>query len=647
MSVSEMFDNRIRFPYESISATGFIISALLLTVFPEVMFPLMPLFSIQVGVVFLVIGLYRCYQIWSILRYKKQLGRLPLYQIASDKIKFYENELILGRGFIWTPKHSQRMREVISPEHVDFYKKILAKNDKSDLGGNPALHGVGVNNEHEITINNSDRVSHMLVLGRPRMGKSRLEEYFIIQDMRRGEVVIVLDPKGDIGLLKRMYSEAKKLGKLDRFHIIHLGFSEISERYNPIGESSRFTEVATRTSGNLNSEGESAAFKEFAWLYINVIANALREMGSKTNFDNISKYLRNIVNLTTSYLEHFFSNNCSKQWINEVADIENNLSQDVIDDPNLNPHLIALIKHYENQEFDDQIADSLLEINRMSRDHFSKLTAGLQAFLEKMTTGNSARIISPTYDDPDDKRPVLDWYTVIRQGGFVYIGFDALTDKDVARAFASTAFSDITSVTGKLYKFDEIHGLTNKHIQSRRKKIVVHADELSELLSDMFVPMVNKAGGAGVSVTGYTQSLQDISVGLGSQDKAESAIDNLGSLVCLRIGSEATAKVITTLINKTVVYTKIAESRFTDDNNPDSDVDFVSQNADRLSETSEDLLKTSDLVQLPKGQGFALIKGGVLHKLRFPLITEDSDLPENLDIIKKERLEHYDMGKGS
>jgi len=36
------------------------------------------------------------------------------------------------------------------------------------------------------------------VLGTTRVGKTRLAELLIAQDIRRGEVVIVFDPKGDV-----------------------------------------------------------------------------------------------------------------------------------------------------------------------------------------------------------------------------------------------------------------------------------------------------------------------------------------------------------------------------------------------------------------------------------------------------------------
>ena len=50
------------------------------------------------------------------------------------------------------------------------------------------------------------------------------------------------------------------------------------------------------------------------------------------------------------------------------------------------------------------------------------------------------------------------------------------------------------------------------------------------------------------------------------------------------------------------------------------------------------MLAPSDLVQLPKGQAFALIHGGQLHKIRMPLPDASYDplMPERLEAIGRE-----------
>ena len=47
--------------------------------------------------------------------------------------------------------------------------------------------------------------------------------------------------------------------------------------------------------------------------------------------------------------------------------------------------------------------------------------------VRKLTTGPAGELLSPDYLDELDKRPIFDWDTVIRTGGIVYVGLDALS----------------------------------------------------------------------------------------------------------------------------------------------------------------------------------------------------------------------------
>lgn len=56
------------------------------------------------------------------------------------------------------------------------------------------------------------------------------------------------------------------------------------------------------------------------------------------------------------------------------------------------------------------------------------------------------------------------------------------------------------------------------------------------------------------------------------------------------------------------------------------------------------MLSPSDLVQLPKGQAFALIHGGQLHKIRMPLpdVSHDPLMPASLEAIGDEVRRRHD-----
>ncbi|WP_302789519.1 type IV secretion system DNA-binding domain-containing protein, partial [Escherichia coli] len=82
------------------------------------------------------------------------------------------------------------------------------------VGGNPAIHGIEPD-ELDVSMALGERVGHSLVLGTTRVGKTRLAELLITQDIRRGDITIVFDPKGDADLLRRVWAEAHRAGRGD------------------------------------------------------------------------------------------------------------------------------------------------------------------------------------------------------------------------------------------------------------------------------------------------------------------------------------------------------------------------------------------------------------------------------------------------
>ncbi len=158
------------------------------------------------------------------------------------------------------------------------------------------MHGVELK-EYDVILPLSERPGHTLVLGTTRVGKTRLAELLATQDIRRGEVVIVFDPKGDADLLKRLWTETQHAGRGDRFILFHLAYPEISARYNAIGRFGRISEVASRLTGQLSGAGNSAAFREFAWRFVNIIARALVAPGLPADFPPCRQYRRPVYRL--------------------------------------------------------------------------------------------------------------------------------------------------------------------------------------------------------------------------------------------------------------------------------------------------------------------------------------------------------------
>lgn len=624
---------------------------------------------------FLAFGGVRFRQALRILRYRRNIRRLPRYVMASTAVPVSQQRLFIGRGFRWDQRHTHRLMQTYRPEFrryveptrlYQFARRLEQRLEFSPpsvsalsrittwdhplnpmqplppVGGLPRLHGIEPD-EVNVTLPLGERVGHTLVLGTTRVGKTRLAELFIIQDIRRGEVCIVFDPKGDADLLKRMYVEAKRAGREREFYVFHLGWPDISARYNAVGRFGRISEVATRIAGQLSGEGNSAAFREFAWRFVNIIARALVELGQRPDYMLIQRHVINIDALFIEYAQHYFAKQGAKAW-EAIVQIEAKLNEKNIPRPMIGreKRVVAIEQYLSQARIYDPVLDGLRSAVRYDRTYFDKIVASLLPLLEKLTTGKIAQLLAPNYSDLADPRPIFDWMQIIRKRAIVYVGLDALSDSEVAAAVGNSMFSDLVSVAGHIYKFGIDDGLPGS-TSNTKIPINVHADEFNELMGDEFIPMINKGGGAGVQVTAYTQTLSDIEARIGNRAKAGQVIGNFNNLIMLRVRETATAELLTKQLPKVEVYATSLASGATDSSDPQGRTAFTSNTRDQISTTSVSLIEPAHVVSLPKGQAFALIEGGTLWKVRMPLPAADPDevMPPDLQTLASYMRQQY------
>jgi hypothetical protein len=171
----------------------------------------------------------------------------------------------------------------------------------------------------------------------------------------------------------------------------------------------------------------------------------------------------------------------------------------------------------------------------------------------------------------------------------------------------------------------------------------MHADEFNELIGEEFVPLLNKAGGAGFQVTAYTQTWSDVEAKIGSRAKAGQVAGNFNTMIMLRVKELATAEMLTDQLPRVEVFTLMNVSGVNDSSDPMSGVDFQSRNEDRISVSEVPMLTPAELVRLPKGQAFALLEGGRLWKVRMPLPDDSGDpaMPTDLATIANEMERTY------
>lgn len=610
-------------------------------------------------------AVWRCRQGVQIAKFHTNLRWLPTYELHSAEIPCSDTEQFLGMGFWWTQTHTQRLFLARSPR----YKHLRARNDLYEwarararahpsghltrllnwrspwnpvaplppVGGDPAIHGVELK-ERPIWTPLAERVGHTLVLGTTRVGKTRLAELLITQDIRRGDVVVVFDPKGDVNLLKRMYAEASRSGRKDNFYFFHLGNPELSDKHSPLSSFGRITEIATRVANPLPGEGNSAAFKQFVWLYVNIISRTGAALGMNLTHELIYRFAADLDGLAEKYFEQWLDRS-HPEWRDdkELNDntIGEKLLQSRIQQTGRTQTIIEMLDLIQKKGWHDPIADGLVSVLSNNKSRYQALINSLFPLLEKLTTGKISELLSPTWDNPSDKRRPFDWDMIMDTGGMVYIGLDSLSDHEVASAVGGAMFAGLTSAAGRRYKHGAAYGQSRGLDLAQARKVCIHADEFNELIGDEFIPMVNKAGGAGYQVTAYTQTWSDVEAKIGSAAKAAQIGGNFNTMYMLRVKNTETAELLTKQLPMVEVYSSMMVSGANDTQNPEEFADFSAGAQDRLTARPVEMIQPADLTQLPKGQAFALLEGGQLAKIRLPLaIGDDSDIHWPTDLTR-------------
>ena len=695
--------------YEYVPASAYVLAAVFLLlaselafVIPTVAFALSALFFLRAAVLFR--------RGWRVKRYQKRLVNLPVYRMRVSELPVSNKVQYLGLGFAWTGVHTQRVYDLTQSENSKYTAKSRgyerarnlevklehsrwwhwiaaftssARHDPKPLRigflcfkialwrlnpwepvppleGDAWLHSVGLyEGEGPIWQDLGNRVGHTLVEGTTRVGKTRLAEVIICQDILRGDVVIVIDPKGDADLLLNMYAAAIRAGRADKFFFFHLGYPEISAQYNPIGSYGRITEVATRIASQMPGEGQSAAFREFVWGYVNQVAKGLTGIGEVPNYPLIKQYsqhleplyIRLIDKLLGEKMPGYQAELARYQEIMRLEKAEQRRAAGLMDDYsriNRDRDAIArylLFKHHADKlplsDLERDTAQSLTKAFLTDQQYLSKLIASLDPFLEKMTTGAVAKLIAPDFLDPS--RDVFDWTGIMLSGGIVYVGLDALSDQEVARTVGSSMLADLTSQYGRIYKEGRSQGLPDIPGARRDRPIRVHIDEANEPADKNLIPSLNKAGGANVSVTAYTQTSSDFEARLGNKAYAAQMLGNFNTLIFFRVQDEATAKILIEKQRKVNVGHVLTYSGATDSSDVHSSVDFVSSTQSREQRQQMEMLTVTDLTKLPKGQFFMIMNGNQLYKGRVPWLipARGETVPENIREVAARMRHNY------
>ena len=600
-----------RHPYEleallrpplELSSAGVAASAAALFISTPGLFMMSAGYGLIVGTAIALFACRRLCQGSYIWLYQRSLNKMKPYKVSLLAIHRQHRhpwKIYVGQGFQWTHQHAQRHYDLqCLPEYAGYIR-----HQETEVGGRRYIHGVGCFDIEDCYLSLSDRIGHVLMYGQSRSGKTRAIELFLSQDIANGYRVIMIDPKGDKDLFKRLLLEAKRAGRLDDVMVLHLGFIAQSVRYNPLRSYQRVAEVAGRIASKLPSSGDSQAFAMFAWRFIYVVASAMEVIGETITIKQLKTYITELDRILERYVRHDLG-------MDEAAFNQAIKPIDASRQPqhlsSKSPRAARILAYIQQNNIEpDEILSNIISAYSYEKTYYDKITASLLPFLEQLASFDEMTSPSGFSEIPE-----LVLQEAIAQNKLIYFGLDGLSDQQMAHAFGSMFFADMVSTAGRLYKEKET--LT---------PIIVHADEFNDVIGDDFIPLLNKAAGAGIIVHAYTQTDHDIDLGFESSTKSMVAKGNFRTVATLRVATEETARFFTQRVPEINVKYATTDSRITDSSSKRIGTSAVT--ADSIKNDKIPLVEAATIMSQPVGQAFLAKNGGMIYHIRFPLVDED------------------------
>ena len=614
------YENLLRPTYELISALSWSAAAvmmLLITAFtnlPKSAF-------LYMGVISIGFAVWRWKQTISLWDFKLNLaGKAFAYMKASMLVRLMKSmpdDLWLGFGFDWGPTHTQRAAEirkrdlktVMPPEW--FVKLRGAHQAIKQSVGLAWIHGIE-EKEEQIYVPLSSIEGHTLVFGTTGSGKTRLFEVMIVQAILRGEVVVIIDPKGDKELCEIAKGACKLAGRPNAFVKFHPAFPSESVRIDPLKNWNNPTEIASRIAALMPSESGSDSFTQMAWKAVNVVVEGLVYIDQMPNLIKLRRNIEgDLGQLVENVFKTYFTRNVPR-WETLIAPLvqrarDGKLPLKLI----ASPEVLAYIYFYKNEVPEakrEQAVDGLMSMFEHNRDHLGKILSSLVPLLVMLTAGEIGKMLSPDASDMEDHRPIMDTKKLVNGGHVLYLGLDSLSNATVGSAIGSMILADYAAVAGDTYNYID---------EKNMKRIQMFVDEAAEVVNLPLIQLLNKARGAKVTVTLAAQTLPDFIARMGNEARARQILGNCNNLIALRTKDRQTQDFIVETFGQTEIQV-VSKSVGSGNRTEDHGIDFTTNVTYSMQEKSVDIFPPELLGMLQNLHYIAFMSGGRLIKGRLP-----------------------------
>ncbi len=535
-------------------------------------------------------------------------------------------QVFLGFGFEWQPVHSQRLYELakinfrdyaVCPALLQWQGYAVHPQPDSEIGL-PYIHGVEPR-ERPLYRPLPNFEGGTLLVGTTQSGKGVALANLITQAIRRGDVVVVIDPKNSRRLKRAVVRACADYREADTFLEFHPAFPETGVRLDFTFNWQKPTEIASRIQSIMPPD-TAGAFSAFGWDAVNVVVQGLVDLDERPNLMKLTKYIEGgIEPVLEAALRRFFDALIGPAWRDQpdMKKLLHDAQRGNLKRPSeaASTELLAFVAFYEHhvpQSQRSKVIDSQVRTFRHNREHYQKITANLLPILSMLTSGDLGMSLSPDPFDADDRRAIMNFEKIERGGHVLYMCLDSLPDPSVASAIGALSLADLAARAGMRYNLGSY------------RRIALFVDEVSNVINQPLIEILNKGAEGGIFTTCAMQTLADLAKRLGSEDAARMALGNLNNLIALRSKDRPTQDFIVETFGKTAIHTlRVGLNNATDAHLGD----FTSAYSSQLTESMEELIPADILGKLPNLQYFASVSGGRIIKGRFPILNPDDDQP--------------------
>ncbi|GAB5047572.1 type IV secretory system conjugative DNA transfer family protein [Thermodesulfovibrio sp. TK110] len=339
-----------------------------------------------------------------------------------------------------------------------------------------------------IKIPDSHRKGHMWCFGTTRAGKTRSIEAMVEQDIRKNYSVVVIDPKCDIKLFSKIVQVAFEENRYEDLIFVTPIFPEYSAVIDPLAYYYMPEELVSHIISGVPVD--DPFFYKVAFEISMVLVQSL------------------LIKAKAENRKHNFN-------INEIKD---RMSKE---------DLAELLKEIEMIDLPEakDVAKNLKKIVSSPQEYYSKISTSLRVALMQLSSGNIGKIVGKADENRFIKR--------LEEGKRVILvaHLGAMLTEDAAKVLGKVIVSMIKTFVGRVF-------LSGLQVDP---PLAVYIDEAQNVLYYGIEDLFAKAGGAGVWVHAFNQSVNQIFKEVG-RDFGRSILDNANTKIFMRVPDIDTAE---------------------------------------------------------------------------------------------------------